>query len=132
MRTSMVRARRLGHRDLRPAHARLMIYLDWHGSRVSELAMALGVSKNAVGQVVTELEKCGYVERVPDPADGRAKIVRYTAQGHGLLRDALTISADMDDEVGRIIGKDRLDALRDTLAEVCRCLPSVRGEGNEA
>jgi len=130
-RASLVRSRRLGHRNLRPAHARLMVYLDWNGSRVSELATALGVSKNAVGQVVTELESYGYLERVPDPADGRAKIVRYTDKGHGLLRDALAISAALDEEVVRIIGADRFDRLRETLADICRCLPSFLEDSDE-
>jgi DNA-binding MarR family transcriptional regulator len=130
-RASLMQSRRLGHRNLRPAHARLMVYLDWDGSRVSELATALGVSKNAVGQVVTELESYGYIERVPDPADGRAKIVRYTDKGHGLLRDALAISAALDEEVVRIIGADRFDRLRETLADICRCLPSFHEDSDE-
>ncbi len=76
------RARALGgHAKLRPAHNRLIGFIEFEGSRIVDIAQAQAVSKNAIGQLVTDLEELGYLERVPDPADGRAKIVRYTDRG---------------------------------------------------
>ncbi|OBH06922.1 MarR family transcriptional regulator [Mycobacterium sp. E1747] len=128
-RASLVRAQRLGHSQLRPAHARLLVYLDWKGSRVSDLAVALGVTKNAVSQLVNELESLGYLERAPHPVDGRAKIVRYTDFGHELLRDGLAISTALDGEVVNIIGADRFELLREMLADICRGLPPADAGG---
>ena len=122
VRASNSRAHALGHKELRPAHARLMVFLDWEGSRISDIAKAQDVTKNAVGQLVTQLEDLGYVERVPDPADGRAKIVRYTDQGRALLADAAAIAEQLDAEVEAIVGAKRLAALRSTLADICHHL----------
>ncbi|MBF4193916.1 MULTISPECIES: MarR family winged helix-turn-helix transcriptional regulator [Mycolicibacterium] len=122
VRASNDRARALGHEKLRPAHARLMVFIDWEGSRISDIAKAQDVSKNAVGQLVTELEEIGYLERVPDPVDGRAKIVRYTDEGRALLADAAAIAEELDAEIGAIIGDKRLAELRRTLGEICHHL----------
>jgi DNA-binding MarR family transcriptional regulator len=115
-------AHALGHKDLRPAHARLMVFLGWDGSRITDIARAQDVSKNAVGQLVSELEDLGYLERVPDPADGRAKIVRYTDQGVALIADAAAIAERLNAEIANIIGAKRLDDLRSMLADICHQL----------
>lgn len=122
MRASLARARALGHADLRPAHARLMVFLGWEGSRTSEIARVQDVSKNAVGQLVSELEDLGYVQRVPDPRDGRAKIVRYTDRGVAMMADALAIGERLNAEIAGIVGAERLDELRTILADICHHL----------
>jgi DNA-binding MarR family transcriptional regulator len=122
VRASNSQAHALGHKDLRPAHARLMVFLGWEGSRITDIAKAQDVSKNAVGQLVSELEALGYVERVPDPADGRAKIVRYTRQGRELIADAASIANQLDATIEGIVGARRFVELRSTLADICRHL----------
>ncbi|MCV7378029.1 MarR family transcriptional regulator [Mycobacterium alsense] len=122
-RASLARGQALGYNRLRPAHARLMVFLAWEGSRISDIARAQDVSLNAVGQVVSELEDLGFVERVADPHDGRAKIVRYTQAGLDLLADALAVSSWLDAQVEAVIGAERLAELRTTLAELCEKLP---------
>jgi DNA-binding MarR family transcriptional regulator len=99
-----------------------LVFLGWEGSRITDIAKAQDVSKNAVGQLVSELEELGYVERVPDPADGRAKIVRYTDQGVALIADAATIAERLDGEIASILGAQRLRQLRKMLAEICHHL----------
>ncbi|MGV0793295.1 MarR family winged helix-turn-helix transcriptional regulator [Mycolicibacterium sp. XJ1819] len=122
VRASNDRAQALGHAGLRPALARLMVFLGWEGSRITDIARAQDVSKNAVGQLVSELEELGYVERVPDPADGRAKIVRYTGRGRALIADAAAIGEQLNAELEAIVGADRLAELRSTLADICHHL----------
>jgi DNA-binding MarR family transcriptional regulator len=122
VRASNDRAHAFGHEELRQAHARLMVFLDWEGSRITDMAKAMDVTKNAVGQLVTELEELGYVERLPDPEDGRAKIVRYTKRGKALLADAAAISTSLDAEVEAIIGARRFAELRKTLSDICHHL----------
>lgn len=128
MHASLRRSHALGHTGLRPAHARLMVYLGWGGSRISDIARAQDVSKNAVGQLVTELEDLGYVERAPDPRDGRAKIVRYTSKGVAMMADAVDIGQRLDADVADIVGPQRLAELRSILADICEHLglgPSI-------
>lgn len=112
------RAHELGHTELRPAHGRLMVFLEWKGSRITDIARALDVSKNAVGQLVTELEDLEYVERVPDPADARAKIVRYTKRGKSLIADARSIGEQLDAEIEQIIGGERFAEFRKALRDI--------------
>ena len=119
MRASLARSHSLGHEALRPAHARLMVFLGWEGSRISDIARAQDVSKNAIGQLVTELEELGYVERVADPRDGRAKIVRYTKQGVDMMADAAAIGERLDAQLEDIIGAARLAQFRAALADIC-------------
>jgi DNA-binding MarR family transcriptional regulator len=119
VRASNSRAQALGHKNLRPAHARFMVFLGWEGSRITDIARAMDVTKNAVGQLVSELEGLGYVERVPDPADGRAKIVRYTDNGKALIADAATVAEQLNAEIEEVIGPIRLGELRTMLAEIC-------------
>jgi len=69
---------RSGIRGLTAAHGRLMAELEPAGTRPSQLAARLGVTKAAVGQLVDKLEKKGLVVRAPDPEDGRAVIIRPT------------------------------------------------------
>jgi DNA-binding MarR family transcriptional regulator len=122
MRASLERAHLLGHTGLRPAHARLMVVLGWEGSRISDIARVQDVSKNAIGQLVNELEGLGYVERVDDPDDRRAKIVRYTRQGIEMMADAAAVGEHLDSEIEDIIGARRLGQLRSILTDICQNL----------
>ena len=71
-----------GHPDLRPTHFPILEYIDHErGSRITYLAEHANIAIQAMGELVTYLAERGYVERVPDPSDGRAKLVRLTARG---------------------------------------------------
>jgi DNA-binding MarR family transcriptional regulator len=99
-----------------------MVVLGWEGSRISDIARVQDVSKNAIGQLVNELEKLGYVERVDDPDDRRAKIVRYTRQGIEMMADAAAVGKHLDSEIEDIIGARRLGQLRSILTDICQNL----------
>jgi DNA-binding MarR family transcriptional regulator len=64
--------------------------LDPDGTRLTVIASRAGLTHQSVGEVVSELEQRGYVERVPDPADRRARLVRLTPDGRRLVRAAVT------------------------------------------
>jgi DNA-binding MarR family transcriptional regulator len=117
-RGSFARARERGHEALRPAHEHILINLELSGSRMVDIARKQQVSKNAIGQLVSELESLGYVELVPDPADGRAKILRYTKFGLKLLADATQIGKEVEAEISEQIGQKKLDSLRTILREI--------------
>uniref|UniRef100_UPI002458087B MarR family winged helix-turn-helix transcriptional regulator n=1 Tax=Nocardia farcinica TaxID=37329 RepID=UPI002458087B len=58
---------------LRPAHFAVFRYLDPEGSRITALAEAAGMTQQSMGELVTHLAACGYVERRVDPADPPAR-----------------------------------------------------------
>ena len=68
--------------DIRPGHGCVFGNIDPDGSRLTDLAERARMTKQSVGEVASDLEKRGYVERAPDPDDGRAKIIRLTERGH--------------------------------------------------
>src|SRR5918997_2558089 len=69
------------HPDVRRAHGPVFEMLDPGGSRVADLARRARMSRQAMGELVDDLERLGYVERRPDPRDGRAKLVMLTEKG---------------------------------------------------
>jgi DNA-binding MarR family transcriptional regulator len=70
-----------GFDDVRPAHFTVFQHLAPQGMRLTALAEEALLTKQSMGYLVDDLEALGYVERAPDPADRRAKLVRLTARG---------------------------------------------------
>jgi DNA-binding MarR family transcriptional regulator len=103
---------------VRPAHTRLFPHLDADGIRVTDLAARVGVTKQAVQPLVAELVAWGVVELVPDPTDGRARLVRWTPFGIEANHHGLAVLAGLEGEIAARIGAKRADALRSTLAEI--------------
>jgi DNA-binding MarR family transcriptional regulator len=104
-----------GYPDIRRAHGCVFRWVEADGTRLTELADLAGHTKQAVGEFVCDLEARGYVERVPDPADGRAKIIRLTEHGAEAKSTALEIFAEIEAEWAERIGPERVEALRDAL-----------------
>jgi DNA-binding MarR family transcriptional regulator len=107
-----------GYQGLRPSHGCIFRYLDVDGSRLSELAEKSGMSKQAFGEHVANVEALGYVMRVPDPTDGRAKLVVPTPRGREALILGRQIFLDLEREWAEAIGEDRITALRETLEDI--------------
>jgi DNA-binding MarR family transcriptional regulator len=78
-----------GFPDSPPRHHPLFESLDPEGTRLTVLAVRAGMSHQAMGELVGELEERGLVERVPDPSDGRARLVRLTDEGREVVRAAV-------------------------------------------
>jgi len=78
----MVRsAHERGRPDVKPAHGFLFAILGDQGDRAANLASRAGITRQSMGEVIRDLVDIGILEMVPDPDDGRAKIVRYTPDG---------------------------------------------------
>ena len=100
---------------LRASHTALFPHLSSEGVRGADLAKKLGVTKQAISQLVTELEEWGVVEQVSDPLDGRAKLVRFTPKGERGLLQGLAILNTLETELTNKIGKRRMDQLHTAL-----------------
>jgi DNA-binding MarR family transcriptional regulator len=107
-----------GHPTIRQGHGCVFRFIHEGGSRLTELAESSGLSKQAVGEVVDDLEKLGYVERAQDPQDGRAKVIRLTEQGADAQRTALDIFADIERDFAERYGAERVAIMRELLEEI--------------
>lgn len=101
--------------DVTQAQARVLMRVGPDGTRLTELAEAAQVTKQTAGFLVDQLEKAGYVERVPDPADGRARLVRVTEKAKSAVPVANEELARIEAEWERHIGKRRMSQLREAL-----------------
>jgi DNA-binding MarR family transcriptional regulator len=107
-----------GHPEIRPPHGNVMQFLDDGGTRVSVLAERAQMTKQAMAELVAHLEQRGYVERVPDPVDRRAKLVRATPRGKQLYAIAREVVAEIEAEWTRRLGKAKMRQLRELLQEL--------------
>lgn len=111
--------------QVRPAHTRLFPHLAPGGTRPSELARRLGITKQAVGQLVDELCAAGLLELVADPSDGRARLVRVTAAGREAIRDGLRALGDVERDVTARVGEATMARARRALGELTRALSEI-------
>ncbi|MEM6958651.1 MAG: MarR family transcriptional regulator [Myxococcota bacterium] len=108
----------------RPAHMALFPHIELEGTRPSALAEALGISKQAVGQLVDDLQAMGIVERRADPTDRRARLVCFTEAGFESMLQGLEHLRAMDRWMREDLGDD-LDALHDILERIVKRLDEV-------
>jgi DNA-binding MarR family transcriptional regulator len=102
--------------ELTSAQSLLFASLPIEGARQADLARRLGVSRQAVNELVRGLEQQGLVEVVLDPQSGRSKLVRPTPRGRESIEVALQTFAGMEDELRSRIGDRSVDQLRRALA----------------
>ena len=108
-----------GYPDVRPGHAALFMTIDRRtGTRLSELARRAHMTKQGMMLLVDELEGRGYVRRVPDPEDARAKLVRLTARGRNYMAEARRAMAAVEARARRQLGWRRYQAFRTALEEL--------------
>jgi DNA-binding MarR family transcriptional regulator len=93
--------------------------------RLTDLASRVGVTKQAVGQLVDDLAALKMVERVTDPADKRAKRIRFSRRGYGTLMQGLGVLREVENGLGAAIGARRMRQLHETLALVIAALESA-------
>jgi DNA-binding MarR family transcriptional regulator len=119
-----------GHGVVRPAHGVVFQYLDDTGTTVSLLAERAQVTKQAMAELVQHLEVHGYVIRVPDPHDRRAKLVLPTERGQEVIAIAQELVPELESRVTRLLGVDQTRALRRDLETIRRAFTaSVDADG---
>jgi DNA-binding MarR family transcriptional regulator len=85
-----------GYTDITAAHHPVFYNLDLFGTRLTELAGRAGMTHQSMGELVSALVGLGYLERVPDPVDRRARLVVLTPRGRTAVRLARAEVADID------------------------------------
>ncbi|NUR88686.1 MAG: MarR family transcriptional regulator [Nonomuraea sp.] len=106
-----------GH-DLPLSQARIFQRIAPQGSRLAELAEAAQVSKQTVGSIVDQLERAGYVRRVPDPTDARARLVTVTQKGYELVEIGVPVVREMEAAWEAHLGRARFRQLKEILADL--------------
>ncbi|MCB9640646.1 MAG: MarR family transcriptional regulator [Myxococcales bacterium] len=96
---------------LRPAHTALFPHIDLEGTRLTTLAERMGVSKQAVGQLVEELVSWGVLERVVDPEDRRARKIHFVGGAQALM-EGLQVLGEVEGELAEALGVEDWQHLR--------------------
>jgi DNA-binding MarR family transcriptional regulator len=103
---------------VRIAHTTLLPHIDLEGTRLTEIASRLGVTKQAAGQLVDELVELGMLERAPDPTDARAKLVRFSRRGRQAIFDGLGVLKEIEHDLVHLLGDANVRTLHEVLAAI--------------
>lgn len=104
--------------DLRPTHNAVLRFLDVEGTRASTLAQRAGLTRQALTQIVDDLEGLGYVTRRSDREDRRAKLVVYTERGRAAFAASRQIIEGLERDYAARVGEEDYEALRRSLREL--------------
>lgn len=118
-----------GYTDLREAHMHVFGNVGIDGIRLTELAARAQLGLATMSELVTELERSGYLERRPDPADGRARLIFPTPRGRQLLDDAGDRVAEIEQHWAEVVGGDEFER---TCRVLARLLATLAPGGQEA
>ncbi|MEV6236958.1 MarR family winged helix-turn-helix transcriptional regulator [Lentzea sp. NPDC051838] len=109
-----------GYADLRPAHGAVFQALRGGGATSTELAERLGVTKQAAGQMVADLEERGYLRRVEHPDGGRRRLVVLTGKADEHMAVAGRVLHKLEAELASQLGEGKLQELRAGLSQLIR------------
>jgi len=104
-----------GYDDLTAAHVALWRYPGLDGLRPTQLADRVGITKQSVNDLLGHLEQHGYLGRAPDPADGRARVIRLTPKGRRLEQTIYAEARATQLRIAEILGPGRFAQLHSSL-----------------
>jgi len=107
-----------GFDDIRFGHQVVFINIEDEGSTLTELAARAKISKQAMHELVNDLEARGYVERIPSPVDGRSKLIRTTDRGERSIETAWKAIEQVESEWMQVLGAGNLEKLRSQLRKI--------------
>ncbi len=111
---------RRGHSLIRSSHATVFSNLGMGAVRVTELAERAHVTQQAMGKMLKELERIGYIVRDIDGSDRRAKKIRPTERGVQLMRDSMDAVDEIRQYYAERVGEEALQDLEECLSECVR------------
>ncbi len=108
--------------DVQPSHfAPTQVLWDYeNGIRLTELAAKAKITKQSMGELVDQIVQRGYAERIPDPADGRARLIKMTSRGRKVAQLVRGIVRDAEKDLAKLIGADKAEELRETLKMIVK------------
>jgi DNA-binding MarR family transcriptional regulator len=101
--------------DIRPAHLQVFGTIKADGTRLTDLAAWSNMSLSSMAELVDDLERLGYLERRPDPDDGRAKLVCLTDTGWQAIRQGRHVIESIEADWGSRLGEERFEGLCQSL-----------------
>jgi DNA-binding MarR family transcriptional regulator len=107
-----------GYGDIRPTHGCVFRFVHEEGMRLTDLANFAGMTKQSIGEIVDDLADRNYVERIPDPEDKRAKLIRLTEKGEQAQATGRSLFAKLEQRLADRYGADRLADMRELLEEI--------------
>jgi DNA-binding MarR family transcriptional regulator len=107
-----------GYGDIRPTHGCVFRFVRDEGLRLTDLAGNAGMTKQSCGELVDDLVKLGYAERVPDPADRRAKLIQLTERGREAQEVGFALFAELEQRWAERFGAEQVAVLREVLEEI--------------
>jgi DNA-binding MarR family transcriptional regulator len=107
-----------GYADIRPTHGCVFRFIRDEGMRLTELAGLAGITKQSAGEMIDDLVARGYAERIPDPADRRAKLICLTDRGKEAQAVGRNLAAELEARWAERYGPDRFADLRRLLEEM--------------
>ncbi len=107
-----------GHDWYAEARSSVMPYVSVNGTRQADIVARMGLSKQAVQQLIVDLERSGILRRDPDPDDGRGKIVRFTQRGLAAQQDGQKAKRKVEAEIREKLGDRAFDDLMATLKKI--------------
>ena len=107
-----------GYKGLKLSFSPIMTNMHFSGTRLVDIADMTSMTKQAIGQIANEIEGLGYIERVPDPHDGRAKNLVFTDLGERLIHDSIAAVEEVEKEYSLLIGQEKMQKLENLLCEL--------------
>lgn len=107
-----------GHDWYAEARSSVVPYVGLKGTRQADIVARMGLSKQAVQQLIVDLELSGILQRDPDPKDGRGKIVHFTEKGLAAQRDSQKAKRKVETEIRMMLGDAEFERLMTTLKKI--------------
>src|SRR6476661_729093 len=107
-----------GYGDIRPTHGCVFRFIREEPLRLTELASLAGMTKQSIGEVIDNLVQLGYVKRVPDPQDRRAKLLCLTERGEEAQKVGFGLFKKVERRWAKRYGPERIAQLRELLEEI--------------
>lgn len=120
---SLAQLHATSHAKLTTAQLQVIRQLCFGNARTTEIANGLGITKQAVSQLLGPLLREGLIEQIPDPADGRAKINHLTAEGNAIFDELLLHTISVEQKLRDKLGASKMADLKSLLNDLVEETP---------